>query len=116
MKRFFVVLFCSLVSLAGNAQENVQEPPCDSLYDNLYDGFKEYLQRYHDKYKEMTSYRLGSLKMKEVFLKEDIGGAFYRNHFGFFCKKEWELEQQTKVPLRVRLGGLSITDRLEGKE
>jgi hypothetical protein len=39
----------------------------------------------------------------------------YNRHFGFFCKQEWKLEKQTNIPIRLRLGSLEQTNRLEGK-
>jgi hypothetical protein len=44
-------------------------------------------------------------------LEED----YYSRHFGFFCKRELELEKSIHVPLRFRLGSLESCNRLEGK-
>ncbi len=40
---------------------------------------------------------------------------YYVNSLPFFCKKEWQIEKITKIPFRIRLGGLDYVDRLEGK-
>lgn len=39
----------------------------------------------------------------------------YYNSIGFFCKKELQLEKATKLPLKIRLGSVSYTDKMEGK-
>lgn len=44
-----------------------------------------------------------------------ISPACYSRDLGFFCKKEIQVEQKTKLPLRIRLGSLQYTDWLENK-
>jgi hypothetical protein len=42
--------------------------------------------------------------------------VYYQQHFGVFCKQEWEWEKQTRLPVKLRLGNYQYTQRLEGKE
>lgn len=36
-------------------------------------------------------------------------------HFGWFCKKELQIEHATKIPLRIRIGSLQYCNYLEEK-
>jgi hypothetical protein len=44
-----------------------------------------------------------------------INPGYYTQHFGFFCKKELQLEKITKIPFRFRLGSIQQCDWMEGK-
>lgn len=41
--------------------------------------------------------------------------AYYQQHFGYFCKKEWAWEKRTGVPVKLRLGNYDYTQKIEGK-
>ena len=44
-----------------------------------------------------------------------ISSNFYTQHFGFFCKKELQIEKIIKVPFKFRLGSVQQCDWMEGK-
>src|SRR5664279_607815 len=48
---------------------------------------------------------------REYLIRPDL----YYIQSGFFCKREWELEKVTHIPLRFRVGSLADCDAMEGK-
>lgn len=59
---------------------------------------------------------LSKTKIKvNPYLSSVISADFYTQNFGFFCKKELQLEKATKIPLKFRLGSLQYNNFLEGK-
>ena len=44
-----------------------------------------------------------------------INSNFYTQNFGFFCKKELQIEKIINLPLKFRLGSVQQCDWMEGK-
>ena len=51
----------------------------------------------------------------ETYVVNQVPASFYVNSMGFFCKKELQLEKAVKFPVKMRLGSVPYTDKMEGK-
>ncbi len=72
--------------------------------------------------KKENRFYLGFSKLKTTLQDKPIISAspiissnFYTQNFGFFCKKELQLEKITKIPFKFRLGSVQQCDWMEGK-
>ena len=52
----------------------------------------------------------------KYFSPRIIPANIYSKNLAFFCKAELQLEKQTKIPFRFRLGSMDYVDALEGKK
>lgn len=52
----------------------------------------------------------------KYFSPRIIPANLYSKNLAFFCKAELQLEKQTKIPIRFRLGSMDYVDALEGKK
>jgi len=51
----------------------------------------------------------------QIFWPDPLKKSSYMESLSFFCRKEWEFEKATSIPLRFRLGSLDYTNYLEQK-
>ena len=54
---------------------------------------------------------LSRIRAKPTMLPQ----SFYTQTIGYFCKKEIQIEKAVKMPLRIRLGSVAYTDKMENK-
>lgn len=53
--------------------------------------------------------------LSNSLLTSPLQKTTYQQSPSFFCRKEWQFEKATSIPLRLRLGSLEYTDYLEQK-
>jgi len=53
--------------------------------------------------------------LSNILLSDPLRKTSYLQSLSFFCRKEWQFEKTTSIPLRIRLGSLEYTDYLEQK-
>lgn len=63
-------------------------------------------------FKRMITAEKVPVRLSEIY--KQVPDLYYIQS-GYFCKREWEFEKATHIPLRFRLGSLADCNALEGK-
>lgn len=131
---FLVVWFTTISCLTGWGQNNKVLKPKNNFLDltypgapvaRLYPGFPIYeSQMICFPTPEQVEQNGVSAQIKQKpsdGFNRRIDGSYiqpsniYYIQSGFFCKREWEFEKTTHIPLRFRLGSLADCNAMEGK-
>jgi hypothetical protein len=117
---FFCMIFVGEAALS-------QEKPIDSivisnLFTTNYQPFNVDFTFYSTAKREKKYFITSAVKVPLLPQGAPISGTipiisnnFYTQNFGFFCKKELQLEKLTKIPFKFRLGSVQQCDWMEGK-
>ena len=58
---------------------------------------------------------LRAINRKAINKTLSINSSYQVLGWGFFCKKEWQLEKATKIAFKFRLGSIDACNKYEGK-
>ena len=99
---FFINLF---VCLAANGQQaKVPEVSKKSIDTSLF---------YLTPSLFLPTYTYNAFTPKPTY--KSLPPSYYTNSLPFFCQKELQMEKAIKFPVKMRLGSVTYTDKLEGK-
>lgn len=88
-------------------------------------AFKSWGQNENYQYRDSTNKIILPANLFTLPMSNNMNGTsltrpllpkgYLYNNYSFFCKKELQIEKAIKFPVKMRLGSVTYTDRLEGK-
>jgi hypothetical protein len=114
-KKIVVLLFFSLPLFAGAQTFHVQPKRVDmfpqlGVYHSAYSPNPVISKFVYKSFALNTDFQT----MHRIML-QPVSPGYYACTLGFFCRQELKMDRLHFIPLRVRLGSLDYTNRLEGK-
>ncbi|HTF27235.1 MAG TPA: hypothetical protein VK625_00245 [Flavitalea sp.] len=120
--KFIVVLLLTANAVPANGQHISSQPPVIARRAVLNSFNAWRTSHYQDRPADTAS---GILPLWVTSYELPVTGAgnsvsavrkdLYTKNFGFFCRKEWQIEKSTRIPFRLRLGSLEQCNILEQK-
>lgn len=126
-KRFFYLVVVLIFMFSGEASAQQQfvekfskRPAVVGFSDSVWPGYSGILKfsknpdgQFQGK---IVKNRIDLLNSRALLFKiSPVQNHFYIQNQSFFCRKEWQFEKATSIPLRLRLGSMEYTNYLEKK-
>jgi hypothetical protein len=106
MKQCSLIILLLVIGLAANAQQSLTWKPLQVNFQVSFSTLQKFPFKQTSEVKPAAAAGLS--------MNTPTADSYYQQCFGFFCKREWELQQKVRIPVKLRLGTYQLTRVQEG--